>query len=72
MMPRMSTDKGVAQQWLDEAVEAFHTALDAHTDTDAEIAHGRAGHWVNDNVYAIVRALLATGWKPPPGQDTEG
>ncbi|MDT7666984.1 MAG: hypothetical protein QOD04_6540, partial [Pseudonocardiales bacterium] len=55
----MSTDEGLAQQWLDEAVEAFHTALDAHTDTDAEIAHGRAGHWVNDNVYAIVRALLA-------------
>jgi hypothetical protein len=72
MMEGMSTDDGVAQQWLDEAVEAFHTALDVHRGTDAEIAHGRAGHWVNDNVYAIVRALLATGWKPPPGRDTEG
>jgi hypothetical protein len=66
----MSTDDvAIAREWLDGAVEAFHTALDAHTGTDAEIAHGRVGHWVHDDVYAIVEALLAAGWTPPP--DTE-
>jgi hypothetical protein len=65
-------DAAIMREWLDEAVEAFHAALDAHLHTDAEIAHGRAGHWVNDDVYAIVRALIAAGWKPPPGRDVEG
>jgi hypothetical protein len=63
-------DTGVAQEWLDEAVEAFHAALDA--DTEHKIAHDRTGQWVNDNVYAIVEALTAAGWKPPPGRDMEG
>lgn len=66
----MSTeDVGIAQEWLDWAVEAFHAALDA--DTEHQIAHGRTGQWVNDNAYIIVGALLAAGWTPPSGQDTE-
>jgi hypothetical protein len=65
-----SDDAGIAREWLDEAVEAFHVALDA--DTERKIAHGRTGQWVNDNAYAIVGALLAGGWEPPLGQDVEG
>jgi hypothetical protein len=67
-------DAAIALEWIEEAVEAFHTALDAHTDTspDTEILHNRADHWINDNVYAIVSALLAAGWTPPPDRGIEG
>lgn len=53
---------------LDQATEAFHTALSRHVN---DYIHGRDGDWVDGNVEAIVEALLMDGWKlPDPAAST--
>lgn len=52
----------ISDNVLDDATEAFHSALDKHVDRDI---HGRDGDWVDGDAGEIVEALLQDGWKPP-------
>jgi hypothetical protein len=59
----MSFTTDVRPDQLEEALDAFHSALDAYP--DHRIAHGREPGWVDDHDEAIVEALLNAGWTLP-------
>lgn len=52
----------ISEDVIDQAIEAFHVALDRHVD---DFIHGRDGDWVDGSVEAVVEALLLDGWQPP-------
>lgn len=50
---------------LEWAERLFCEALDAHTERTIDYGGG----WIDDQIQAIVQALLDAGWAPPPGPE---
>lgn len=46
---------------LERAERLFQEALDAHTERTIDYGGG----WIDDDIQAIVQALLDAGWTPP-------